>query len=161
MLESYRQTDNITFSRLAVIQVGLAIIVFISLYCRAGCLVKCCFLIHNMSEISEFFVPLCPSQCLSLSIPVITQDYTLAKYMHALYLHAHYQSPSFSAYYCIQSLLSHGIITHAKYMNFIYMKSVIPHCNIDHEESVIAEVGLDQHLLFENIETCLNIHVEL
>jgi len=40
----------------------------------------------------------------------------------------------------IQALLSHGIITHAQYMNFIYMKSVMTH-KAEHEGSVIAEVG--------------------
>ena len=29
----------------------------------------------------------------------------------------------------IQSLLAHGIITHAQYMNFMYMKSVLAQCN--------------------------------
>merc|ERR1719312_1115190 len=40
----------------------------------------------------------------------------------------------------IQALLSHGIITHAQYMNFMYMKSVMTH-KAEHEGSVIAEVG--------------------
>eukprot|EP00090_Calanus_glacialis_P039865 TRINITY_DN6942_c0_g1_i1.p1 TRINITY_DN6942_c0_g1~~TRINITY_DN6942_c0_g1_i1.p1 ORF type:complete len:1224 (+),score=288.91 TRINITY_DN6942_c0_g1_i1:40-3711(+) len=40
----------------------------------------------------------------------------------------------------IQALLSHGIITHAQYMNFMYMKSVMSH-KAEHEGSVIAEVG--------------------
>jgi len=41
----------------------------------------------------------------------------------------------------IQALLSHGIITHAQYMNFMYMKSVMSQCKAEHEGSVIAEVG--------------------
>eukprot|EP00092_Neocalanus_flemingeri_P001329 GFUD01001420.1.p1 GENE.GFUD01001420.1~~GFUD01001420.1.p1 ORF type:complete len:1228 (+),score=271.17 GFUD01001420.1:445-4128(+) len=41
----------------------------------------------------------------------------------------------------IQALLSHGIITHAQYMNFMYMKSVMSQCKTEHEGSVIAEVG--------------------
>jgi len=41
----------------------------------------------------------------------------------------------------IQALLSHGIITHAQYMNFMYMKSVMVQCKAEHEGSVIAEVG--------------------
>merc|ERR1719275_429212 len=41
----------------------------------------------------------------------------------------------------IQALLSHGVITHAQYMNFIYMKNVINNCKTEHEGSVIAEVG--------------------
>jgi len=42
----------------------------------------------------------------------------------------------------IQALLSNGIITHAQYMNFIYMKNVIgSQCKTEHEGSVIAEVG--------------------
>ena len=40
-----------------------------------------------------------------------------------------------------QALLSHGVITHAQYMNFIYMKNVINNCKTEHEGSVIAEVG--------------------
>jgi len=40
----------------------------------------------------------------------------------------------------IQALLSQGIITHAQYMNFMYMKSVMTH-KAEHEGSVIAEVG--------------------
>ena len=41
----------------------------------------------------------------------------------------------------LQALLSHGVITHAQYMNFIYMKNVINNCKTEHEGSVIAEVG--------------------
>jgi len=42
----------------------------------------------------------------------------------------------------IQALLSNGIITHAQYMNFIYMKNVMgSQCKTEHEGSVIAEVG--------------------
>merc|ERR1712106_410989 len=42
----------------------------------------------------------------------------------------------------IQALLSNGIITHARYMNFIYMKNFIgSQCKAEHEGSVIAEVG--------------------
>ena len=33
------------------------------------------------------------------------------------------------------------MITHAQYMNFIYMKNVINNCKTEHEGSVIAEVG--------------------
>ena len=43
-----------------------------------------------------------------------------------------------------QALLSHGVITHAQYMNFIYMKNVINNCKTEHEGSVIAEVGSEQ-----------------
>eukprot|EP00088_Acartia_fossae_P049321 TRINITY_DN5428_c0_g1_i11.p1 TRINITY_DN5428_c0_g1~~TRINITY_DN5428_c0_g1_i11.p1 ORF type:complete len:973 (-),score=340.17 TRINITY_DN5428_c0_g1_i11:923-3670(-) len=41
----------------------------------------------------------------------------------------------------IQSLLAHGIITHAQYMNFMYMKSVLAQCNGEGKGSVKAEVG--------------------
>jgi len=41
----------------------------------------------------------------------------------------------------IQALLSHGIITHAQYMNFMYMKSVMLPFKRENEGSVIAEVG--------------------
>jgi len=41
----------------------------------------------------------------------------------------------------IQALLSHGIITHAQYMNFMYMKSVMSQSKVEHEGSVIVEVG--------------------
>jgi len=41
----------------------------------------------------------------------------------------------------IQSLLTHGIITHAQYMNFMYMKSVMEMHTIEKEPSVLAEVG--------------------
>jgi len=41
----------------------------------------------------------------------------------------------------IQSLLAHGIITHAQYMSFMYMKSVLAQCNGDGKGSVKAEVG--------------------
>ena len=44
----------------------------------------------------------------------------------------------------LQALLSHGVITHAQYMNFIYMKNVINNCKTEHEGSVIAEVGSEQ-----------------
>jgi len=40
----------------------------------------------------------------------------------------------------IQALLAHGVITHATYMNFIYMKNVI-NSKTEKEGSVIAEVG--------------------
>merc|ERR1719402_1914313 len=41
----------------------------------------------------------------------------------------------------IQSLLTHGIITHAQYMNFMYMKGVMDMHTIEKEESVLAEAG--------------------
>ena len=41
----------------------------------------------------------------------------------------------------IQALLSHGVITHAQYMNFIYMKNVMSPFKTEHEGSVKAEVG--------------------
>ena len=42
----------------------------------------------------------------------------------------------------IQALLSHGIITHAQYMSFIYMKNEMAQCkNQSHQGSVKAEVG--------------------
>lgn len=41
----------------------------------------------------------------------------------------------------IQALLSHGVITHAQYMNFIYMKNLINNCKTEQEGSVKAEVG--------------------
>jgi len=42
----------------------------------------------------------------------------------------------------IQALLSHGIITHAQYMSFIYMKNEMSQCkNQSHQGSVKAEVG--------------------
>ena len=44
-----------------------------------------------------------------------------------------------------QALLSHGVITHAQYMNFIYMKNVINNCKTEHEGSVIAEVGSNNY----------------
>ena len=44
-----------------------------------------------------------------------------------------------------QALLSHGVITHAQYMNFIYMKNVINNCKTEHEGSVIAEVGSEHY----------------
>ena len=40
----------------------------------------------------------------------------------------------------IQSLLAHGIITHAQYMSFMYMKSVLAQCNGEGKGSVKAEV---------------------
>ena len=45
----------------------------------------------------------------------------------------------------LQALLSHGVITHAQYMNFIYMKNVINNCKTEHEGSVIAEVGSEHY----------------
>ncbi len=41
----------------------------------------------------------------------------------------------------VQALLSHGIITHAQYMNFMYMKNVMSQFKRENEGSVIAEVG--------------------
>jgi len=53
----------------------------------------------------------------------------------------------------IQALLSHGIITHAQYMNFIYMKSVIgSQCKSEHEGSVIVEVGSNSDDHIDNID---------
>ena len=45
----------------------------------------------------------------------------------------------------LQALLSHGVITHAQYMNFIYMKNVINNCKTEHKGSVIAEVGSNHY----------------
>ena len=41
----------------------------------------------------------------------------------------------------IQALFSHGIITYAQYMNFMYMKSVMSPFKRENEGSVIVEVG--------------------
>ena len=56
----------------------------------------------------------------------------------------------------LQALLSHGVITHAQYMNFIYMKNVINNCKTEHEGSVIAEVG-SEHCNSEGHMTILTI----
>ena len=56
----------------------------------------------------------------------------------------------------LQALLSHGVITHAQYMNFIYMKNVINNCKTEHEGSVIAEVG-GEHCNSEGHMTILTI----
>ena len=62
----------------------------------------------------------------------------------------------------LQALLSHGVITHAQYMNFIYMKNVINNCKTEHEGSVIAEVGsehcnLEGHMAIITIITFIII----
>ena len=56
----------------------------------------------------------------------------------------------------LQALLSHGVITHAQYMNFIYMENVINNCKTEHEGSVIAEVG-SEHCNSEGHMTILTI----
>ena len=56
----------------------------------------------------------------------------------------------------LQALLSHGVITHAQYMNFIYMKNVINNCKTEHEGSVIAEVG-SEHCNSEGHMTIMTI----
>lgn len=67
----------------------------------------------------------------------------------------------------IQALLSHGVITHAQYMNFIYMKNVINTCKTENEGSVIAEVGSEHcnsegHIdIEEAMETGQNDQIEV
>ena len=67
----------------------------------------------------------------------------------------------------LQALLTHGVITHAQYMNFIYMKNVINTCKTENEGSVIAEVGSEHcnsegHIdIEEAMETGQNDQIEV
>ena len=60
---------------------------------------------------------------------------------------------SFPRLRVIEALLSHGIITYAQYMNFMYMKNVMSQCkNQSQQGSVKAEVG-SEHCISEGHNT--------
>ena len=60
---------------------------------------------------------------------------------------------SFPRLRVIEALLSHGVITYAQYMNFIYMKNVMSQCkNQSQQGSVKAEVG-SEHCISDGHNT--------
>ena len=76
----------------------------------------------------------------SQSAPLTWQTYNLSRQTDNLSFSRQTDNLSLSRLSVIQSLLTHGIITHAQYMNFMYMKGVMEMHTIEKEESVLAEV---------------------